>query len=202
MEENIKTEATGEEVAPYADAAQNEAPPQSDTAKETDPSKEFDSLIKGKFKGEFQKRVQGIIDARFRKNKEAEALAQRERETMNLYRSLLDESTALKEIYPDFDLHLNLKDEQFKRLLSVPSVDMKTAYEICNKDKIISSAMASAALKARERTVEDILSIRSRPKESLSSGGSGAANDIRSLSKKERENLCRRAAAGERITLK
>lgn len=47
---------------------------------EADLDKEFEDLIKGKFKNQFGKRTQGIINERFKKSKEAEARYQKQGE--------------------------------------------------------------------------------------------------------------------------
>ncbi|MBQ5320918.1 MAG: hypothetical protein J6K88_02470 [Oscillospiraceae bacterium] len=202
MEENItlSEENSGGNEITSADAVQETQ--KEPLAPEKSSSEQFEELIRGKYKGEFQKRVQGIIDARFRKDKEAAERERAEAETTRIYDGLLRESAELKEHYPDFDLRDSLRDERFKALISRGGIDLKTAYEICHKEEIISSAMAEAAKRAREKTVEDLLSLKSRPSDSISASGSGSSTDIRSLTKRERELLCRRAAAGERITLR
>ena len=70
-------EAEAEEVASGTDA-QEEAEENEDAAEENaaeaegNSEKEFEALIKGKHKNDFQKRVQGIINDRFKKVKETE----------------------------------------------------------------------------------------------------------------------------------
>jgi hypothetical protein len=172
------------------------------TEKPLDPASEFEALIKGKFKGEFQKRVQGIIDARFKAEKKVSEEKESALAAGRIYDSLLKEALEVKNEYPDFDLREALKDSRFKNLISKDSIDIRTAYRICNKDMIIASAMARSALVAREKTIEDILSIKRRPSETISGSSFGSKTDITSLTKKERELLCRRAAAGEKITLR
>lgn len=205
MEEKLTlSQENSGETLNTADAVQTETSEEttSETKAPLDPASEFEALIKGKFKGEFQKRVQGIIDARFKADKKATKEKEDALAAGRIYDSLLKEASEVKNEYPDFDLREALKDGRFKSLIAHDSIDIRTAYEICNKDKIIASAMAQSAMVAREKTVEDILSIRKRPSETISGSSFGSKTDITSLTKKERELLCRRAAAGEKITLR
>lgn len=71
-EENAEeTEAAEGTVAEEDDAAEEEASENKD-ASEENPEKEFESLIKGKYKDAFHKRTQGIINDRFKSSKETE----------------------------------------------------------------------------------------------------------------------------------
>ena len=54
------------------ESAQQAAPAQEDTANTDQPEEDFESLIKGKYKADFDARVQGIIRERFKSNTENE----------------------------------------------------------------------------------------------------------------------------------
>lgn len=72
---------TKQAVQETASAAATEATDEAATSGQQngdDPDAEFETLIKGKFKDQFGRRTQGIINERFRKNKETEAALQKE----------------------------------------------------------------------------------------------------------------------------
>ena len=62
--------AIGETGESFADAGQ-------DGALETDPDTEFNDLVNGRFKEQFSKKTQAIIDKRFKQTKELEAFKER-----------------------------------------------------------------------------------------------------------------------------
>lgn len=183
---------TGEETEITADAAQEVK----------GSTEEFDELIKGKFKEEFSKKVQGIIDARFRRDKAEERKLKQQSEARAVYDGLSREAEELKKLYPGFDLKGELSNPRFRAMMASPEIDMRSAYEICHRDEIFSSAMASAARVAREKTVQGILATGTRPNETEAADGSSLGTDVKSLSKKQRAQYARRAALGERVTFK
>lgn len=72
QEENTE-EGNSEEGTAAEDTAESEgAASENKEASEEDPEKEFEDLIKGKYKNAFHKRTQGIINERFKGSKETE----------------------------------------------------------------------------------------------------------------------------------
>lgn len=69
-ESDEETSGTESQESEEADTVENSEGAEENL--ETDPEKEFEELIKGKYKGAFQKRTQGIINERFKTNKETE----------------------------------------------------------------------------------------------------------------------------------
>lgn len=98
--------------------------------------------------------------------------------------------------YPDFDLRKELKNPEFCRLLKA-GVSIKNAYEVVNIDGILDSKS-----KETERQVLDSIRYKgNRPVEngSETNGGILLSSNISKLNKKQRAELAKRAAAGEKI---
>lgn len=112
-----------------------------------------------------------------------------------------DESQSLKESYPDFDIFAEAKNPSFVSLLK-SGIDVKTAYEVVHHSELVSRAADAAAKEAERKTADAIRQRAQRPAENGISSSSSAiiTNSVSSLSAKEREEIARRAARGERIT--
>ena len=112
------------------------------------------------------------------------------------------ETEALKAVYPTFDFAQEAQNERFTKLLT-SGVDVRTAYEVCHSDEIISGAMQFTAQRVKEKTVNNIRARGMRPDE----GGLGnhpagdGQTDVTKLTKQQRAELAQRALRGEQITL-
>lgn len=137
---------------------------------------------------------------------EAERQRQRVDSERQAYAVWDAQSEQLKQVYPGFDFAAECQNEatgqQFIKLLG-NGVDVKTAYEVLHKDELLSGAIQTAVNQTRQRTVQTIQARGMRPDEN-GLGGSVATQmktkDPASMTKKERDELVRRAARGERIT--
>lgn len=107
------------------------------------------------------------------------------------------EAEETKKEYPDFDFKNQLKNEEFVRLIKV-GVSVKHAYEVTNMDNILDKN----SKEAEKKIVNSIRSKGVRPVENGTDPTSGILleNNISKLSKKEREEIAKRAARGERIS--
>lgn len=128
-----------------------------------------------------------------KKNREAELRLMRERAQAQKLRAQVEET---KKTYSDFDLEKEIKNPEFARLLSV-GVSVKNAYEVTNIDKILDKNSRDA----ERQVVNSIRAKAVRPVENGSSPTSGVilSSDISKLTKKQRAELAKRAAKGERI---
>lgn len=134
-----------------------------------------------------------------------QAQQQRVETERRAYQQWETQSQNLKGIYPDFDFAAQCKDpqngEKFIKLLG-QGVDVKTAYEVLNHDKLIADALKTAVNQAQMRTVQTIQAQGMRPSEN-GVGGSVATQMVKidpaKMSKKERADYARRALQGERI---
>lgn len=115
-----------------------------------------------------------------------------------------EEGQKVKEKYPEFDLNTELRNPQFRSMLSanyskefMPS--MMQIYELIHYDAIMEKQKASV----QKDTIDNIKARGLRPDEA-GSGNGGAVNfkkDVSQFTPQERAELARRAMLGERIEL-
>lgn len=121
------------------------------------------------------------------------------------YNVWFEESKAVKEQYPEFDLNTELRNPQFRSMLSanyskefMPS--MRQIYELIHRDEIMEKQKASV----QKNTIDNIKARGLRPDEAGSDSG-GAVDytfDASKMSSKERADIARRVKAGESYTFK
>lgn len=118
------------------------------------------------------------------------------------------QSEALKQMYPDFDLEMEMGNAQFGRLLATMQRSgfpnpVQTAYEAVHRDEIMSGAMRYAVSQTEQKISNSIQSGMRRPQENLSTNKSAATVpglDPSKLTKAQLEDIKRRAERGERIS--
>ncbi len=133
------------------------------------------------------------------------AREERERQERNsqLHARWMQQTEDAKKVYPGLDFAKEAQDQNFSRLLSV-GIDVKTAYEVCHHDEIMSGGMQYAAKRAQQQTMDNIRARGMRPQEGAL-GASPAGNpkaDVSKLTKEQRAEYARRAMRGERITFR
>ena len=196
-----------------------------DAESEKEKNAEFEKLINGEFKNQFARRVQKIIDRRFKEVKKLkETFEKNETRYENIIKRLIAENVYLKKMrengeqnekakeraqklraeveetkkeYSDFDFKEQLKNPEFARLIKV-GVSVKHAYEVTNMDALLEKN----AKNAEKKIVDSIRSKGVRPVENGSRSTSGVVLDsnISKLTKKDRKEIAKRAARGERIS--
>lgn len=120
----------------------------------------------------------------------------------NIYANWLKESESVKQLYPQFDLRNEIKNEKFLSLMKAPGVDVRTAYEIVHKDELIAPAMQYTARQTAKQVTDNIKARGVRPVENgaSSQGAAIVKTDPSKLTRAEIEECIRRAMAGEQIT--
>lgn len=115
----------------------------------------------------------------------------------NRAQQLRAQAEEAKKIYPEFDFEAELKNPEFCRLLKV-GVSVKNAYEVANIDTILDRNSKTA----ERKVVDSIRSKGNRPVENGSESASGIllSGNASKLTKKQRAELAKRAAKGERIS--
>lgn len=142
------------------------------------------------------KKVEGERDALKRKVE----LTNREEYQARRYQKWMEQETETKKIHPNFSLETELQNPQFKSLLN-NNIDVRTAYEICHHDEIMTAAMDFAAKKAQEQYANNIIANGARPSENGVSAQASAATgvDVSKLSRAEFLEYQRRVSRGEKI---
>ncbi|MEG1563351.1 MAG: hypothetical protein RR365_06450 [Bacteroides sp.] len=143
-----------------------------------------------------------------RENAEFKHAAQEQQRKQNadrIFAQWTQQSEALKQVYPNFDLQSECSSAEYgSRFLGLlkSGIDVKTAYEVIHKDDIIGGAMQYTAQKVQQKTVNDIKARGMRPSEN---GGSGNAPSVirkadpSKLTNKDLAEISKRVRAGERI---
>ena len=118
-----------------------------------------------------------------------------------LYASWMNQAEQLKSVYPSFDLEAEMRNPKFVDLLRVPSIDVRTAYEVLHKDEIIPAAMQFTAQTVERKLANKIMANGARPSENGNHSQSAAVvkSDVSQLSKADRQEIARRVARGEKI---
>ena len=111
------------------------------------------------------------------------------------------ESEALKAVFPEFDFEVERQNPDFSDML-LSGVSVEAAYKAIHFDEMMTGMMQFTAQKAQQQTVNDIRARGMRPDEGgMGTRAAGEAKlDVSKLSRKEREEIERRALAGERIS--
>ena len=136
--------AEGESAPEGAGEGQDSTPP--------DAGEDFEALIRGRCKEEFDARVKKILDGRLRGlRQENQRLRQAEsaRQVQALER-LERDAAAVRQMYPAFSPEEELRDEDFCRLIAA-GVDARTAYEVRHREELLRQAMRYAAERAQHR---------------------------------------------------
>lgn len=138
--------AEGESAPEGAGEGQDSTPP--------DAGEDFEALIRGRCKEEFDARVKKILDGRLRGlRQENQRLRQAEsaRQVQALER-LERDAAAVRQMYPAFSPEEELRDEDFCRLIAA-GVDARTAYEVRHREELLRQrcAMRRSARRGRRR---------------------------------------------------
>ena len=120
----------------------------------------------------------------------------REAKTQSLAERIRTQAEETKKIYNDFDLKKELNNPEFCRLIRL-GVSVKNAYEVINIDGILDNN----SKEAEKQVIDSIRYKTNRPVENGSelTGGILLSNGISKLTKKQRAELAKRAASGEKI---
>lgn len=113
----------------------------------------------------------------------------------------LQESVALKEQMPEFDLRRELKQHKELGKLLLGGIDVKTAYEMVHREEIISDAMAYTADRVRKQVVDNIQAKGMRPLENgaSSQGAVLTAVDVNSLTSQDILKILKQVENGANI---
>lgn len=166
--------------------------PADDTSKEVVSDTDFEELIKGPYKDAFAKKVQGIINKRFKEQKTAES--------KSAELSKADDKPAItKENTPSGDSNESQSDPTFDSLITA-GVDPETAYRVLHLNEFMDSSMRYGAELAAKHIADSIRSKAARPSESaLSEKGYTAKASASTLTPEKRKELAKKALMGEQI---
>ncbi len=115
-------------------------------------------------------------------------------------RQWVQEAQELQGLYPHFDLGTEMQSRQFMSMLR-SGVPVRTAYEVLHMEEIKQAVEQSAARAAEKQVVDGIRAKGLRPAENGTAAQSGftVKDDVSKLSRKDRAEIARRVARGEKI---
>lgn len=132
---------------------------------------------------------------------------QQQDETRRMFDGILQQAEKFKEIVPGFDLVTEMQDPAFLQMIRPPQMggsglSVETAYAALHYKDMMGAGMQSAAQQARLSAANNIRAGQARPQENGSATNSTVEviSDPRKLSKAHREEIRRRAEAGEKIS--
>lgn len=119
-----------------------------------------------------------------------------------LYAKWMQQAEGVKAVYPSFDLRTEMQNPRFVDLLKVPSIDVRTAYEVMHKDEIIPAAMQFTAKTVEKKLTDKMIANGARPTENgiSSQSASVVKSDVSKLSSADIDEVIRRVARGEKIS--
>lgn len=114
---------------------------------------------------------------------------------------LVKEGESLKEMYPDFDLRSELKNNALFAGLLKNGISVKDAFETAHKDELIRSAMAYAAKTVREQMANAVEIRNKRPLENglVSTSAAVTKQDVNALTKNDILNILKQVEKGAKI---
>ena len=164
---------------------------------------DFESLIRGQYKAQFDERVRKILDGRLRALRQENARLRRDHEerrqqAVAAVGSLAAQEAEIRALYPDFDWQQEMREPLFGRLVSA-GIDGRTAYEVVHRQEMMQSAMSYAAARAREQMARSIASGGQRVREGGGKGSCISRSDPSKLSASELADIRARVKNGEKI---
>ena len=222
-------EAAGNTGDTAPDAGVQGVKPQAETADLPmieDPEAEFDRLIRGQFKDQYNARVQDIVRKRLKSQektleqykalettlqekfgiqaKEPQSLEQVfqqwEADAAQQYHQWMQQAQQAKTLYPALNMAQEVKNPRFLGLLQ-SGVEVSDAYLITHRDEIIPSVMHYTAKAVEEKLANRIAANGARPSEGAMSGRGTTvvADQVSHMSKAQRQDIIRRVRQGEII---
>ena len=135
---------------------------------------------------------------RFRAQQRAEQERIQVQEKVNAWRQ---EAEQVKQFYPQFDMDTEFQNSQFVELVKA-RIPMKQAYEAVHHEELMRGFGQYAAQAAQQQTIQNIQARGMRPQEGAAKSNPAAIvkNDVKKLSRNDREEIARRVMRGEKIT--
>lgn len=135
--------------------------------------------------------------------REAAEEIERQKQGDQVWQQWLYQAEEMKNWYPDFDLRSEVENEpEFARLLQ-SGVSVKGAYEAIHIDDIMNGVLRRAVNQTAKAVANNIGARSKRPAENGTNSQAVQTKqyDVANMTKKQREDLIKRAARGETITL-
>ncbi len=164
---------------------------------------EFEALIRGRWKEQFDQRVKKILDGRLRQlRRENQALRERQQrrqqQSAAMLTALQEAQPEIRRLYGQFDWRQALRDPDFARLIAA-GVEPLTAYEVRHHKELLQRAMRYAASRSAAHAARTVESNRRRVPETGRRSAAVTRTDPRQLSSQDLADIRRRVQEGEKI---
>ena len=164
---------------------------------------DFEELIRGRYKADFDARVKKILDGRLRGlRQEVAQLRQWERERDLRHQAAMGrlsrQEPEIQRVYPEFRWQREMDDPGFARLIDA-GVEPREAYEMVHRRELTAKAMHFAAQVAARQTVRVVESGRRIP-ENAGRSASVSRPDPGKLTSRELADIRKRVMDGEKIS--
>lgn len=110
----------------------------------------------------------------------------------------------LRREFPDFDLAAESQNPEFVAMLRMEALPLRTIYAAIHHDEIVSGSVQRTKAETEAAVVANIRARGQRPSENGATvtGGVAVGSNVSSMSRKDRQEVARRAARGEHITFR
>lgn len=164
---------------------------------------DFEALIRGKYKEEFDARVRKILDGRLRgmrqENLRLKEQQQRQKEeAAQRIARVREQEGEIRRLHPEFCWQEELKNPQFGRLV-MAGVEPVAAYETVHRRELMEKAMRYAAGRTRRQVAGSLACGMKRVAENGGRSIAVTGSDPRGLSSRDLADIRRRVLDGEKI---
>ena len=155
---------------------------------------EFDELIKGPYKDAFSKKVQSIINKRFKEQKTAQnGINQTDNKAS-------DEPLKISSDKQKPSANKSDQNDSTLDTLLNAGVDYNTAYSVLHLDEILEESAKRGAELAAKSITDGLRYKAARPTEAVvGAGGYSAKSSVSTLTPEKRKELAKKAMLGEKI---
>jgi len=174
-----------------------------DTAPAAGEQQDFEALIHGQYKEQFDQRVRKILDGRLRalrrENEQLRHRATQQQETArSAFAALEGAEGEVRSIYPEFDWRREVENPRFARLIAA-GIEPRTAYEVVHSRDLMARAMAYAARRSADHAARTVAAGQRRVAENGRHSAAVTRTDLRQLTGKELADIRQRVMGGEKI---
>ncbi len=175
-----------------------------DAAPDAGEQEDFAALIRGRYKADFDARVQKILDGRLRGLRQENARLRQEREqrqeqARQALEAMAAQEEQVRQVYPEFRWQREMENPAVGRLVCA-GVEPMAAYEVVHREDILRRAMAYSAKRTARQAARSIASVGRRPAENGGRCVGVTGSDPRGLTSRELADIRRRVMEGEKIS--
>ena len=200
-EEESTLDAADKAAVPTVNDSSAETP--GETVPGAGEQEEFETLIKGRYKEQFDDRVHRILNSRLKSlRRENEQLRNEKRlrweKSRRAFADLAGQQEQIQRVYPDFDWQREVRNPRFGQLIAA-GVDARTAYETIHGQELLQQAMAYSARRTARQAAQTVASGHRRAAENGRGGAATTRNDPRTLDSRQLADIRKRVLDGEKI---